>query len=107
MEQIGKMLSTASPDLFDYPFTCSSISLTFNHEGFWQYAKFGETRGDRLMGKPEIDPAFFFTQEYADNPYPTLKILRDHYPVYYNPLSDQWMISRYEDVVACFRDNDN
>ena len=59
------------------------------------------------MGKPEIDPAFFFTPEYGDNPYPTLKILRDHYPVYYNPLSDQWMISRYEDVVACFRDNDN
>ena len=57
--------------------------------------------------RPDIDPAFFFTPDYMDNPYPTLKILRDHYPVYYNPLADQWTISRYEDVVNCFRDTEN
>ncbi len=59
------------------------------------------------ISKPDIDPSFFFTAAYANNPYPTLKVLRDHYPVYYNPLSDQWMVSRYEDVVNCFRDNEN
>ena len=57
--------------------------------------------------KPEIDPAFFFTADYADNPYPTLKVMRDHYPVYHNSVSNQWMISRYEDVVNCFRDTEN
>ena len=56
---------------------------------------------------PSIDPNIFFTQEYADNPYPTLKILRDHYPVYRNPLSDTWMVTRYEDVVNTFKDTDN
>jgi cytochrome P450 len=57
--------------------------------------------------KPTIDPAIFMTAEYADNPYPTLKILRDHYPVYHNPLNDSWMVTRYDDVVNVFRDTEN
>ena len=36
------------------------------------------------MTKPEIDPEIFFSEEHADDPYPTLKLLRDHYPVYRN-----------------------
>tara|TARA_Y100000588_G_scaffold333597_1_gene372590 strand:+ start:29 stop:1294 length:1266 start_codon:yes stop_codon:yes gene_type:complete len=56
------------------------------------------------MTKPEIDPEIFFSREYADNPYPTLKELRDHHPVYHNPISDNWMITRYDDVCAAFRD---
>ncbi len=59
------------------------------------------------MTRPEIDPQVFLSQEYADNPYPTLKLLRDHYPVYHNPLTEQWMITRYEDVCAAFRDLEN
>ena len=59
------------------------------------------------MTKPEIDPEFLFSQEYADDPYPTLKLLRDHYPVYHNPVTDHWMISRYDDVCAAFRDLEN
>ena len=56
---------------------------------------------------PVIDPEIFRSQEYADNPYPTLKILRDHHPVYFNPVMGQWMVTRYEDVVHCFRDVEN
>ena len=59
------------------------------------------------MSKPTIDPAIFRSPEYAANPYPTLKILRDHYPAYRNPETGQWMVTRYEDVVNIFRDNVN
>lgn len=59
------------------------------------------------MSKPAIDPAIFRSAEYAADPYPTLKLLRDHYPVYHNPVSGQWMITRYDDVVRTFRDNVN
>lgn len=59
------------------------------------------------MSKPTIDPAIFRSPEYAANPYPTLKILRDHYPAYRNPETGQWIVSRYEDVVNTFRDNVN
>lgn len=59
------------------------------------------------MSKPSIDPGVFMSAEYAANPYPTLKLLRDHYPVYYNPLFKQWMLTRYDDVVSTFRDNAN
>ncbi|MCP5180948.1 MAG: cytochrome P450 [Pseudomonadales bacterium] len=56
--------------------------------------------------RPTIDADVFTSSEYAANPYPTLKLLRDHYPVYQNPRSGMWMITRYDDVVACFRDSD-
>ncbi len=59
------------------------------------------------MTRPDIDPRVFTSHEYADNPYPTLKLLRDHYPVYRNPLTGQWMITRYDDVCAAFRDTVN
>ncbi len=54
-----------------------------------------------------VDPEVFASQAYADNPYPTLKLLRDHCPVYHNPLSNIWMLTRYEDVVRGFKDTEN
>lgn len=57
--------------------------------------------------KPVIDPEVFRSPEYAANPYPTLKILRDHYPVFRNPVTGHWMITRYDDVVNIFRDTAN
>lgn len=57
--------------------------------------------------KPAIDPAVFTSAEYAANPYPTLKLLRDHHPVYHIPQTDSWMITRYDDVVATFKDTEN
>jgi pulcherriminic acid synthase len=57
--------------------------------------------------RPTIDPAVFASAEYAADPYPTLKLLRDHYPVYNVPGTDHWIITRYEDVVNGFRDTEN
>jgi pulcherriminic acid synthase len=61
----------------------------------------------RQMERPVVDPAIFGTPEYQRNPYPTLKVLRDHYPAYRNPLNDTWMLTRYDDVVQGFRDTVN
>ena len=55
----------------------------------------------------DLDPNIFLSPEYADDPYPTLKYLRDHQPVYYNPVWQQWMITRYEDVMNAFADTEN
>ena len=54
-----------------------------------------------------FDSNTFFTREYADNPYPTLKLLRDNQPVYYNDVTKQWMVTRYEDVRKIFSDTEN
>ena len=59
------------------------------------------------MIKPTLDPSVFMSEAYHNDPYPTLKILRDHYPLYHNPLTDSWMITRYDDVVAAFKDTEN
>ena len=57
--------------------------------------------------KPALDPTAFMSGEYASNPYPTLKLLRDHYPAYHIPHTDAWMITRYDDVVNTFKDTEN
>ena len=57
--------------------------------------------------RPEIDPGIFTSPEYAADPYPTLKLLRDPYPVYEIPQTGVWMISRYDDVVKAFKDTEN
>ena len=57
--------------------------------------------------RPQIDPDIFTSAEYAANPYPTLKLLRDHHPVYEIPQTGIWMISRYDDVVNAFKDTEN
>jgi len=56
---------------------------------------------------PQIDPRVFASTEYAANPYPTLKLLRDHYPAFHIPGTDAWMITRYDDVVNVFKDTEN
>jgi pulcherriminic acid synthase len=60
-----------------------------------------------MTARPTIDPGVFNSAGYAANPYPTLKILRDHYPAYPLPGSGVWMITRYDDVVNGFRDNES
>ena len=48
-----------------------------------------------------FDPYDWQTQE---DPYPVYRALRDTAPVYYNETLDFWALSRYEDVLAAFRD---
>ena len=54
---------------------------------------------------PYFDPSILASREYARNPYPYLRILRDHYPVFHDERHNRWLITRYDDVVACFKDN--
>jgi cytochrome P450 len=60
-----------------------------------------------MVANIDIDSSTFLSKEYSDNPYPTLKLLRDQQPVYYNPLIKQWMVTRYEDVMNIFADTEN
>ena len=56
-----------------------------------------------MATQSEIDPDVFASPAFAANPYPTLKLLRDHHPVY-QLRSGVWMITRYDDVVNGFKD---
>ncbi len=46
-----------------------------------------------------LDPEF-----YAGDPYPTYAWLRDHAPLYWDPINEIWGVSRYRDVLAIERD---
>ena len=49
---------------------------------------------------PLFDP---FSPEFAQNPYPTYKRLREEDPVHWSPLGF-WMVTRFEDVDFVLRD---
>ena len=36
---------------------------------------------------------------YVSNPYPTYAWLREHAPVYWDPINELWGISRYDDIL--------
>ncbi|WP_257445864.1 cytochrome P450 [Archangium lipolyticum] len=42
--------------------------------------------------------------ENIRDPYPLYKELRDNHPVHWSEVVHAWIITRYDDVVACFRD---
>lgn len=44
----------------------------------------------------------FFTGEFQENPGPSLEWARKGEPVFYNPDSDYWVVTRYEDVKSVF-----
>lgn len=54
--------------------------------------------GQTPDGKPLFDPRIFDSAEYRRNPYPYLRILRDHYPVFHDKLHNCYYITRYDDV---------
>lgn len=54
-----------------------------------------------------LDPRVFDSDEFQQDPFPIYKTLRDHHPVYHDRFHNRWIISRYEDVDACFQDNES
>ncbi|MBA59115.1 MAG: hypothetical protein CMQ40_08070 [Gammaproteobacteria bacterium] len=56
-------------------------------------------------GIPLIDPRLFDSYEFARNPHPYFKIMRDHYPVYHDQLHNVYYITRYEDCRRCANDD--
>ena len=57
-------------------------------------------------GTPLIDPRIFDTPEFQRNPYPYYRILRDHYPVYFDKLHNCYYVTRYDDITACYFDEE-
>ena len=51
-----------------------------------------------------FDPRLLQDRSFQLDPFPRLRQLRDDHPVYHNPLSDTWWITRYDDVVEAFLD---
>ena len=42
--------------------------------------------------------------EFAADPYPAYRVLREHYPLLHHAGTDSWLLSRYDDVERAFRD---
>jgi pulcherriminic acid synthase len=55
-------------------------------------------------GTPLVDPRLFDSAEFARNPYPYYRILRDHHPVFHDTLHNCYWVTRYDDVTACYLD---
>ena len=62
--------------------------------------------GTSVDGRPLFDPRVFDSTEFRRNPHPYYRILRDHYPVYRDKLHNRYLITRYEDVIAAYLDDE-
>ena len=62
--------------------------------------------GTSADGRPLVDPRVFDSTEFRRNPHPYYRILRDHYPVFWDRLHNRCLITRYTDVVAAYLDED-
>ena len=54
-----------------------------------------------------VKPGQFISSEFARDPYPLLGILREHYPCYLNWVTNDFWITRYDDVTSVFVDDAN
>ncbi|MEW6270434.1 MAG: cytochrome P450 [Thermodesulfobacteriota bacterium] len=52
----------------------------------------------------EFDP---YDWSFHEDPYPTYRWLRDEAPAYHNPKIGFWAVSRYDDVLAAFKDTEH
>ena len=57
-------------------------------------------------GTPLLDPRVFDTPEFRRNPYPYYRIMRDHYPVFHDKLHNCYYVTRYDDITACYFDDE-
>lgn len=55
---------------------------------------------------PFAHPTLKFDPLDLNNPYPALDWSRTEQPVFYSPEIDYWIITRYDDIKAIFRDHD-
>lgn len=52
-----------------------------------------------------IEPQEFVTDEFRIDPFPIYKRLREYEPVYQDKFQNRWIISRYEDIWAIYKNN--
>ena len=57
--------------------------------------------------KLAIEPQEFDSPEYIKDPFPLYKRLRDHHPAYQDRFHKNWVITRYDDIVGVFQNNDD
>ena len=53
-----------------------------------------------------MEPVELFTPEFQQDLYPAYRILRERHPVYRDPRTDAWMLSRYDDVYGALADHE-
>ena len=51
-----------------------------------------------------VDKLDFYDPAFIDDPYPTLGRLREATPIFHNPQTGQWMLTRFDDVYETLRD---
>ena len=51
-------------------------------------------------------PPDIFSEDFARDPHPTYRVLRDEYPVFWHDGSSSWLISRHEDIVRILKSNE-
>ena len=54
-----------------------------------------------------IEPQEFDGPEFRKDPFPLYQRLRDHHPIYQDLFHKSWVVSRYDDIVAVFQNNDD
>ena len=57
-----------------------------------------------LIQSPVKFDAYVYTGEYLENPYPYYDELRVNAPVFWSERLGAWLLTRYDDVQAAFRD---
>ncbi len=50
------------------------------------------------------DPPDILSDDFAADPYPHYRVLRDQYPLMWHEATQSYIVSRYEDVEKAFRD---
>ena len=78
---------------------------THGEAGHRTYEVFQRERVGQSTAK--IKPLQLVSKEFADDPYPFLEILREHYPCYRDWLNNCFWITRYNDVTSIFTDDAN
>jgi pulcherriminic acid synthase len=58
--------------------------------------------GNAPDSTPLMDPRVFDSAEFHRNPYPYYRIMRDHYPVFYDRLQNCYDVTRYGDITECY-----
>src|SRR6185369_12875069 len=53
---------------------------------------------------PAAPPYDLFSQAFLADPFPTFRRMRDEHPVYWHPLLNAWVLTRYDDIQAVLRD---
>jgi pulcherriminic acid synthase len=53
-----------------------------------------------------ITPEQLHEQPYSDDPFPVWEQLRHEQPLFHDTIDERWLLTRYDDVAAVFRDHD-